>query len=235
MDLDPVRQPFVQVKQGSEEWFKLRSDPALITASKAAYAVGVDPYRSRAKHFRIVLGYEYEEVDDFSKRRMQLGVELEPVVRRTLTEVPSIQSIFWPMGSWIRTLENGVRLLASPDGFAFIDGELHILEIKTTGSMPTTEPKISNYVQCVVQSLCCSVDLEQLMPVLLVYACSEAPREQVHFRVRPRLREKGTASLLSELRYFADCIEQKAEPVRKKSLLKQMVYSQMKSDSVLLK
>ncbi len=129
--------PCICNEQRSDAWREARKDK--ITASLAAACLGLCPYTSRQKAFRLVLGIEEEKENEF----MIHGRELESAA----TAVYEIETghLTIPTGFWVS--ERFPWLGASPDALIGDDG---LLEVKAP-QKPTVALSIQHRVQCLVQ------------------------------------------------------------------------------------
>lgn len=153
--LDTRIQPYAHVRQGSNDWFGARKKN-LITCSTISKAIpGANPYMSRKKFARVLLGLEMEPpVNDFSKALMQHGTDWESAARdiyhllRKMGIVNGSRNIvknsyILETGS-IVSLRPDVEFSGSPDGIYFGDDEEKpvLMEIKCPprAEIPTAIP-----------------------------------------------------------------------------------------------
>ena len=128
------------IRQLSEEWFRLRAGK--ITASIAAACLGLDPYCSRQRAWRKILGQDKPE----HNRHTQWGTRFEclaltdyEVLSGTLVEETGF--VVHPRLPWLG---------ASPDGLIGADG---LGEVKCPGQAPASVP-IPHRIQILVQLMC---------------------------------------------------------------------------------
>lgn len=100
----------VAVEQGTPEWLQLRQT-FQVTGSEFGSACGLNPDCSRAKLWRLKLGYEVPPKDDFRERCLQHGKDHEEEARIALGEL--LGTPFAQTGFWVISPE---RLGTSPDG-----------------------------------------------------------------------------------------------------------------------
>lgn len=129
--------PLICSDQRSEAWHEARKDK--ITASVAAGCLGLCPYMSRQKAWRVILGIEKEEENQY----MRYGRELEESARGVYE--CETGRLVEPTGFWVA--EAYPWLGASPDGLIGDDG---LCEIKAP-QKPTTKLSIAHRIQCLVQ------------------------------------------------------------------------------------
>jgi len=123
----------VAAKHGTQRWFDVRADPALITASRLGEATGRSKcgsayavYEERAQGKKRTFG-------DFSRQSMERGTRLEPAIiehlRRQLAphgwKVLGQAGLFIGAGEW-------KHHAATPDGFVVSpSGQVYVLEVKS--------------------------------------------------------------------------------------------------------
>jgi putative phage-type endonuclease len=140
----PMERPFTPegntASQRTEEWFKMRL--GRITASVAGACLGLHPYMSRAKAWRIIKGIEPETTNAHIER----GLVKEAPAGRLYSalhdvSIEPVGFVVHPRLPWLG---------ASPDA---IVGPLGLLEIKCPVKLPEEVPSYHR-VQCMVQMAC---------------------------------------------------------------------------------
>ncbi len=129
--------PQVQSEQRTEAWLAARV--GIITASVAAGCLGLHPYMSRAKAWRLILGTEKTEENRF----MRWGTEMEASARGQYEVETGV--LVWPTGFWVHP--EHPWLGASPDGLIGTDG---LAECKCPQSLPEAVP-LHHRIQMLVQ------------------------------------------------------------------------------------
>lgn len=129
--------PQLNIQQGTQEWLDARIGS--ITASLAAGCLGLCPWTSRQKAWRIIMGREKENENHY----MTHGRELEGTARDTYEVQTGI--LIAPGGFWVHPSK--LWLKCSPDGLANSTG---LVEIKCP-QKPTTALSIAHRIQCLVQ------------------------------------------------------------------------------------
>lgn len=124
--------------QRTPEWYAARKGK--ITASLAAACLGLDPYKSRRKAWREIMGTEPPERGN---RAMEWGIRWEAAARLdyeidTGNMVTCVGFFVHPLLPWLG---------ASPDGLIGTDG---LCEIKCPTNCPNRVP-IHHRIQCLVQ------------------------------------------------------------------------------------
>jgi len=183
--------PALAPKQGSREWHALRA--GRITASLAAACLGLDPYVSRQKAFRTIVGTEplYDNAAMAWGRMHEAKARLDYEV--ATGELVSVTG-FWvhPEKDWLG---------ASPDGLVGADG---LVEIKCPGSLPDKVP-VHHHIQMLVQLACTGRDW-----------CDYWAWTPTGTFVR-RTRRQGIAGLLHRLEaFYLTYVVPGVEPPRKK-------------------
>ena len=128
------------IRQHTPEWFAARKGK--ITASIAAACLGLNPYESAAKAWRIIKGTEPDH-DNYHMRR---GRDKEAAARRLYearhgVQVAEAGFVVHPQLPWLG---------ASPDGLV---GPMGVLELKCPKALPEDVP-VYHTVQCVIQMAC---------------------------------------------------------------------------------
>lgn len=132
--------PLLVAEQRTEAWHAARKGK--ITASLAAACLGLDPYISRQKAFRIITGTEPETPASDDMRR---GIDCE--ADAVYAWECATGHIAQPTGFWIHP--ELTWLGASPDGLIGRDG---VLDVKCPRTVPNSIPT-HHQVQIVVQLL----------------------------------------------------------------------------------
>ena len=133
--------PEVKVAQRSPEWFEARR--GRVTASLAAACLGLDPYISRQKAWRLIMGTEPEREENGF---MRWGTEHEGDAR-THYEAECGQFVT-ETGFWVH--DDYPWLGASPDGLVGADG---LFEAKCPQNLPERVP-IAHRIQCGIELAC---------------------------------------------------------------------------------
>jgi putative phage-type endonuclease len=132
--------PLLIATQGSPEWHAARI--GLVTSSRAAGCLGLSPYMSAKKAWRIIRGLEVEEDNPY----MQRGRALEShVISQYEIETGRIAKA---TGLWVS--DKYPFLGATPDSLIDDDGTL---EVKVLGK-PIRIIPVYYRIQCIVQLIC---------------------------------------------------------------------------------
>ncbi len=134
--------PLLEAKQGTDAWRAAREGK--ITASLAPACLGLSPWTSRQKAWRIIKGIEKTQVDN---RHTAWGKEFEPAAISSY-EVES-GNLVKPTGFWEHPTIPWLG--ASPDGLI---GEYGLVEVKCPSKIHTEVPEHYE-VQMRVQMACC--------------------------------------------------------------------------------
>jgi putative phage-type endonuclease len=135
--------PLLQVEQNSDAWLAARHGGIhRITASNAAACLGLSPWCSRQKAYRIARGEETER----ENAAMKWGHDKEDSARQSYEVETSNLAV--PTGFWVH--DHYPWLGASPDRLV---GECGLLEVKCPASLPASVP-IHHRVQMLVQLAC---------------------------------------------------------------------------------
>lgn len=126
------RQPWLNVKQGSDEWLEARkTTDATGTVTTTVCGHG---YMSLKRLLAERRGeVKPKEFNDFVQSMLDYGREHEPVALRNFMEryVTDEGAKMHETGMWVRTLPSGMRLGGSPDGLLELsDGTLIGVELK---------------------------------------------------------------------------------------------------------
>lgn len=131
--------PLIDVTQRTPEWLAARRGK--VSASLAAACLGLDPYISRQKAYRMIQG-EQQAIN----KHMQHGIDYEDnAIGAYECETGSLVE---KTNLWVH--DNYPWLAASPDGFV---GEFGMVETKCPGTHPYGIP-LSHRIQMLVQMAC---------------------------------------------------------------------------------
>jgi putative phage-type endonuclease len=184
--------PLLVEAQRTDQWHSARQ--GRITASLAAACLGLDPYTSRQKAWRSIVGAQVKD----DNRHIRWGVQFEAAAR--LDYEAATGNIIETTGFWVHpTLD---WLGASPDGLIGTDG---LAEIKCPTNCPPRVP-VHHRVQCLIQ-------LFVTERVWCDYYSWGASGQ----RFLARIHRAGLPGLVARLhRFYQDFVVPGVEPPRKR-------------------
>jgi len=162
---------FCGIKQGSEDWHRLRNEVLELTGSEFAAAVGADEGKSRASLYYRKIGGESPTPSPYLEMMLAYGRDNEPVAleeARVLLPMLTNAKNIEETGTWV-FLDVRCRLGSTPDGIITSSTSCHqaILEIKCPFKAPPyqslKEPrpyiKNSHYIQVQMEMMATSTDV----------------------------------------------------------------------------
>ncbi len=160
-----AREREMSMEQRSQEWLEFRANK--VTASKAAAALGLCPYKSTRKLWKIMTGRQKEEFSPFALRIMKQGQDDEPIIAGVFSYVTGM--VVQPCNIFVHP--NNTRIAASPDGFVFDGVNIRhaCVEFKRPAKALYDEVRLYHWVQIQLQMQCTGLDL--------CYFCAWTPEQ----------------------------------------------------------